>query len=259
MYYEKELLQERVSRLERKNSSRREITFHLNDYTSSQEKTYYFCFEHLTDGFVKITAEGKDENLTLKIGNTLVTRGENFYLEKGVWEVSVSLSGQQDTVVISVLGEVIYHDASLTKVLTCDNFSVIGQYCNGLFCLYKYDNKVTLLEQFETSSADMILNGTDLTVYRIVGEKLEKIEYLQDFSASVVSQYNLEGITQIKCSKSGLYIVVSGKLYSVTIGEDLQKTDTGLLVKELLAIDETHAVYRDYDDKIKLCSYSVSP
>ncbi len=261
MNYGEELLHERVNRLERKNLSRREIKFYLNDYTSELNKTYYFCFEQLSNGYIKIKVESS-VSATLWLGETEVVCGESFYLEKGVYEVAVkvSLVSPLETVVVAVSGEVAYHDGCDTKVLLANGFSVISQLCDGVLSLYKYDSQITLIEQIETADYDISAQDGEITVYRITNGILEKTVYLENFSASVITQYNLDGISQVKCSKNGLYVVKSGKLYSLTETENgFDLTDTGLRLKEALTVQDGKAVYRDYDGKIKLCSFSVSP
>ncbi len=261
-YGEKELLSQRVLGLEKINASRREITFYLNDYTESLDKKYYFCFEQLSNSYLKIDTNFNAESIRLTIGDAELVCGESIFMEKGIYEVAVSttLSNLQQSLLITISGEVAYYDGCETKVINADGYSVIAQFSAGLLLLYKYDTKVTLIEQLETKSYDLQLVNGEVFLYHLTDTGFERIVYLEDFSASVISEYSLEGLSQIKCSKEGLYVVLSGNLYSITITEEgIEKTQLGLKLKELLAVEDGKAVYRDYDGKIKLCSFSVSP
>lgn len=259
MYGEREVLYNRLDKIEKRLNQTREIVFHLNDYTSQAEKNYYFCFENCVNGYVKIQVES-DNLSTLSLGGVQILSGEYFYLERGVYEVLLQTTVNDITkeVKVCVFGEVCYHDNSQIRVFSKENFSIIAQISVGQLSIYLYDGNITLIDKIETTDYDIVLED-ELSVYYLTQTGLEKKVYLYPFVAGVVTEYLLEGVSGVKCSKEGVYIIKSGKLYLVSLADDITLTDCNLEVKELFAIEQNKAVYRDYNGKIKLSDFSVSP
>ncbi len=258
-YGERELINQRLGAIERKIIAPKEIVFHLNDYSEQTEKNYYFNFEVVYGGFIKFEVQASND-CTLTLGGVEIKCGEYFYLEKGVYEVLVQTQESDPTkeVRVSVLGEVNYHDSSQYKVLSQDSYSIIALICAGQLSIYFYDGNVVEIDRIQTDDYDMVL-GEELTVYYLTQTGFEKKVYMFPFSVGVVTSYTLDDISGIKCSNSGVYVIKSGKMYLLEVENGLNFRDCNLEVKDIFAIKDNKVVYRDYNGKIKLSDFSVSP
>ena len=258
-YGERELTNNRLSQIEKRLNNPREITFLLNDYTEQSDKNYYFCFEVNISGCVKIEVQkGNYNKLTLNGVNVLC--GEYFFLEKGVYEIllQTTVENTNQAVKVSVFGDVSYHDNSQVKVLSGLNYSIIALICAGQLSIYYYDGNIALIDKIETEDYDMALDR-ELTVYYLSQSGIEKKEYIYPFNAGVITSYPIDGVTGIKYSQDGLYLVKSGKLFLANIEDEIQLSECGIELKDIFAVKQNKVIYRDYNGKIKLSDFSVSP
>ena len=261
IYGEREIIDRRLSKIEKRLENPREIVFHLNDYSSQAEKNYYFCFEASSSGYVKIEALNAGQSCNLTLNGVKILLGEYFYLEKGVYEILLQavLEDALQPVKVSVFGEVCYHDNSQIKVLSATDYSIIASICAGQLSIYYYDGNIAEVDRIETEDYDMELSD-ELTVYYLTQTGIEKKVYIYPFTAGVVTAYPIEGATGIRCSGGKLYIVKAGRLYLVTFDSgSAVLSECNLEVKDIFAIDGNRVVYRDYNGKIKLSDFSVSP
>ena len=259
MNYGQELINQRLNAIERKISSPKEIVFHLNDYLEQAEKNYYFTFEVLNSGFIKFEVKATNDCI-LTLSGVEIKCGEYFYLEKGVYEVLLQTEQSQPSseVQVKISGEVNFYDSSQVKVLSLENFSIIALICAGQLSVYFYDGNIALIDRIQTEAYDMQL-GEELTIYYLTQTGIEKKTYLYPFTAGVVTSYSLEGVTDIKCSNTGLYIVKNGKMCKLELENEVATYDCNLEVKDIFAIKDSKVVYRDINGKIKLSDFSVSP
>ena len=256
-YAEKELLYQKINGIERRINSPRQISFYLDDHIYQAQKTYYFNFES-KGGYIIIKSE-TDEQINLKIGKTPVCLNQSFYLEKGVHEVEVFAENPNGvgTIKICVYGQVSYYDTSYVKVENLENYSVISVFDKDRVTLYKYQQNISVIDTLQASSYDMCSFNQAVYVYLLNGDVLQVREYLEECSACVVTDYHVEQASQVKCSKGSVYIVKKGKMYLLDLNLAVIYP-TNLQLKELLAVQDDKAIYRDLDGKIKLCNFSVS-
>ena len=247
--------------LKEKIENRREIYFSLNDYLSGLDKVYYFTFVCNKSGYVKIKVKKPQEKIGLSINDVTIISDKEFYLKKGTYQVKVvaNLLTEQ-TINIVVSGYVKYYDNAFVKVLNSTNYSVIAVQNLGEVSLYKYNGEIELIETISTSSFDFCLDTDEVVLFYLTDNGFVKKTYMQNFNASVVQETFVKNLSEIKCyngQKVGLYGVKQGVLCKID-ADNGEITNLNIKAKNVLAGKEDCFVFRDFDNKIKLCNLSVS-
>ncbi len=240
----------------------RELSFSLNDMQEELSKEYFFTFEVAQSGYVCFYLDKPYGEISLFLEDVPVVENKEFYIKKGVYQVKILANlTQNETITIRVKGYVKYYNTSTIKVLNSDLYSAIAVYDRGELSLFRYNGEISLIDKISTPSYDFYLLNNCVILYYLTPNGFVKKSYLEDFTNSEQEEFALENLSEIKCcneQKVGLYAVIGNILHKFD-NEKSEFVSLNLRVKNLLASQNDSVVFRDFDNKIKLCNFSVSP
>lgn len=253
-----------LNSLDEKIDSKREILFCLDDLSVSLNKEYYFTFVVTQNGFVSISFNNIDGQITAFIDNIPLIINSEFYLKKGVYQVKVlaSFNTISQSIRVNVKGSVKYYNTSYVKVLNLQNYSLIAIFKDEVLSLYKYTGDIILLETLSAKSYDYVVGLSEVYLCYVQDNVLKIKTYYDDLSSSAEQFIEIDNLAEVKCyfsEKLGLYILKDGQIYLLDSQNTNNLTPLNLKAKNLLAVEKDSLVYRDFNGKIKLCSFSVSP